>query len=115
MEQRFTRTRAPLAIRQLTHYNRLIKSFHSRALQRFFETGDAAGLPPALVLKIGDALAAIDTAETPSEVALFPGWRLHPLKGGLVGYWSVSINRNWRIVFRFSDGDAHDVDFLDYH
>lgn len=93
----------------------MIKSFRSRALERFFETGDGAGLAPALVLRIGDVLAAIDTAEAPSEVALFPGWQLHPLKGGFAGHWSVSINRNWRIVFRFSNGDAHDVDFVDYH
>ena len=45
----------------------------------------------------------------------FPGWRLHPLAGDLKGYWSVSITGNWRLIFRFKDGDAHDLDLVDYH
>jgi proteic killer suppression protein len=44
-----------------------------------------------------------------------PGWRLHPLKGDLAGFWSVAINGNWRIVLRFENGDVTDVDYLDYH
>ncbi len=44
-----------------------------------------------------------------------PGYRLHPLKGGLKGYWSVTISRNWRITFRFEDGDAYEVNLADYH
>jgi toxin HigB-1 len=46
---------------------------------------------------------------------LFPGWRLHPLKGDLKGFWSVTITGNWRVVFRFEKGDALDVDLTDYH
>lgn len=65
--------------------------------------------------KIADILAAIDTAEQPAEVALFPGWRLHLLKGALKGFWSVTITGNWRLLFRFEDGDAFDVDLVDYH
>ena len=56
-----------------------------------------------------------DTAEEPSDVGLFPGWRLHPLKGDLKGLWSVTITGNWRIVFSFRKGDAFDVDLTDYH
>ena len=44
-----------------------------------------------------------------------PGYRLHPLKGRLKGYWSISISGNWRVIFRFEDGDAYDVDLIDYH
>jgi len=44
-----------------------------------------------------------------------PGWRLHPLKGDLAGFWSVTIQANWRITFRFQEGAATDVDYLDYH
>lgn len=44
-----------------------------------------------------------------------PGWRLHPLTGGLAGHWSVWVNGNWRLTFRFDDGDAELVDYLDYH
>lgn len=44
-----------------------------------------------------------------------PGFNLHPLKGELKGFWSVTIHANWRIIFKFEDGNAFDVDFIDYH
>jgi proteic killer suppression protein len=44
-----------------------------------------------------------------------PGFRLHPLKGTLRGHWAVSVSGNWRVTFRFADGDAVDVDDVDYH
>jgi proteic killer suppression protein len=43
-----------------------------------------------------------------------PGFRLHPLKGDLAGYWSIIVSANWRIIFRFEHGDATDVDLVDY-
>lgn len=55
-----------------------------------------------------------DAARTPAELDL-PGLRLHPLKGKLAGYWSVSISANWRIIFRLEDGDVCDVELVDYH
>jgi proteic killer suppression protein len=93
----------------------MIKSFKNKKLKRFFEQGDAAALPAGQAEKISDILAALDTAVEPSEVGLFPGWRLHPLKGALKGFWSVTITGNWRVIFRFEDGDALDVDLVDYH
>jgi proteic killer suppression protein len=44
-----------------------------------------------------------------------PGFRLHPLKGEWKGYWAVTVRANWRVIFRFADGDALDLDYLDYH
>jgi proteic killer suppression protein len=44
-----------------------------------------------------------------------PGYRLHLLKGELAGFWSVSVSGNWRIIFRFENGAAYDVDLIDYH
>ncbi len=44
-----------------------------------------------------------------------PGFRLHPLKGDRAGQWSVRVSGNWRVVFRFEDGEAVDVDLIDYH
>ena len=44
-----------------------------------------------------------------------PGWRLHRLKGDLSDLWAVTVSGNWRLVFRFEDGDALDVDYLDYN
>ena len=45
----------------------------------------------------------------------FPGYRLHPLKGDLAGFWAVNVTANWRIIFRFENGDATDIDLVDYH
>ena len=59
-------------------------------------------------------LAHLDMAAKPSDLDL-PGYRLHPLKGDLKGLWSVTISGNWRIIFSFKDGDASDVDLVDYH
>lgn len=93
----------------------MIKSFKSKKLKRFFDQGDAAALTAGQAEKISDVLAALDTAAEPSEVGLFPGWRLHRLKGDLKGFWSITITGNWRVIFRFEDGDAFDVDLVDYH
>lgn len=60
------------------------------------------------------ALADLDEASRPADLDL-PGYRLHPLRGELKGFWSISISANWRIVFRFEEGDAYDVDLVDYH
>jgi len=44
-----------------------------------------------------------------------PGFRLHPLKSEFKGLWAVTVRANWRVIFRFADGDALDVDYADYH
>jgi toxin HigB-1 len=93
----------------------MIRSFKSKKLRRFFAADDAAGVPAGHAEKSADILAVIDTAEQPADIAMFPGWRLHPLKGELKGFWSVTITRNWRLIFRFEHGDAFDVDLVDYH
>ena len=93
----------------------MIKGFKHKGLKRLFENNETQGISAGQSQKLLDVLAAIDTAEEPGEVGLFPGWRLHPLKGNLKGFWSVTISGNWRIVFRFEKGDAHDLDLIDYH
>jgi len=92
-----------------------IRSIRHRGLKRLYKNGTGWDLPSSMVEKISDILLAIDEAAHPDEVGLFPGWRLHPLKGELKGFWSVTVSGNWRIVFRFEDGDAFDLDFVDYH
>jgi len=92
-----------------------IRSFRHKGLKRLYETGERKGIPAAFAEKITDILLAIDEATRPQDVGLFPGWRLHALKGNLKGFWSVSVSGNWRIVFRFAKGDAFDVDLIDYH
>jgi proteic killer suppression protein len=92
-----------------------IRSIRHKGLKGLYKTGEARGLPAAMVPKISDILLAIDEAAEPQEVGLFPGWKLHPLKGGLKGFWSVTVTGNWRVIFRFEEGDALDLDLVDYH
>jgi toxin HigB-1 len=92
----------------------MIQSFRDRRLKRLFERGDRSKVPPDMADKIENVLAVLDLASTVDDVDL-PGYRLHPLKGDLAGLWSVTINANWRIVFRFEDGMAFDVELIDYH
>ncbi len=92
-----------------------IRTFRHKGLKRLYDAGERRDIPAAIAEKIADVLLAIDEATRPGEVGLFPGWRLHPLKGDLKGFWSVTISGNWRVVFRFAKGDAFDVDLIDYH
>ncbi len=92
----------------------MIVGFRHRALRRLFELDDRRGLNSEHVDKIGRVLAQLNRSAKPDDMDL-PGFRLHPLKGKLSGYWSVTISANWRIIFRFEGEDATDVDYLDYH
>ena len=92
----------------------MILSFRHRGLANLYEREDRSRIPPEYVNKIERILARLDIAAQPSDMAL-PGYRLHPLRGDLRGLWSVRVSGNWRIVFRFDDGNVRDVDFVDYH
>lgn len=92
----------------------MIESFKHKGLKKFHQNGDRSGLSANMVNKIEEILAILDAAETVDE-ANVPGYRLHPLTGNLKGFWSVRVTGNWRIVFRFEDGAALDVDLTDYH
>jgi toxin HigB-1 len=92
----------------------MIKSFRHRGLQRLYERGDRSRINPTLVDKVETALGLLDVAETPEAVNL-PGYRLHPLRGDLRGFWSIRVSGNWRLIFRFDDRDVCDVDLVDYH
>ena len=93
----------------------MILSLRHKSLRIFYETGNARGLPAEQVSKLRRILTAIDEANEPKEIGLFPGWRLHQLAGEFQGFWSVTVTGNWRIVFRFEDGNASELDYLDYH
>lgn len=67
-----------------------------------------------LVDTVENILFVLDEALTVQALAI-PRYRLHPLKGRLKGYWSVAVKANWRIIFRFEKGHAHDVELIDYH
>ena len=92
----------------------MIRSFRHPGLKRLYERGDPGRIGADLAERVAVALADLDEAGKPSDLKL-PGYRLHPLKGNLKGFWSISITANWRIIFRFGEGDATDVDLIDYH
>jgi proteic killer suppression protein len=92
----------------------LIRNFRHRGLERLFLRGERSRIRPDLVAKVERVLARLN-ASAEAEDMDAPGFGLHPMSGDYKGYWSVTISRNWRVVFRFEDGNACDVDFVDYH
>jgi proteic killer suppression protein len=92
----------------------MIESFRHRGLKRLYQHNDRSGIGSTMLGRVEDILSILDAAEAISELDI-PGYRLHPLTGPLKGYWSVRVTGNWRIVFRFEDGAAWDVDLVDYH
>jgi proteic killer suppression protein len=92
----------------------MIGSFKHRGLKRFYVRDDRSGIRPDLVDTVQEILTVLDDAASPQDLNL-PGYRLHPLKGELKGFWSVNVGANWRIIFRFQGADAFDVELIDYH
>ena len=92
----------------------MIESFKHKGLKRLYEKNDGSRLPPEMVERIRDLLTALDAAESLDDLDR-PSFRLHSLKGKLKGLWAVTVRANWRITFRFDEGSATEVDFLDYH
>ena len=93
----------------------MIKTFHHKGLRRLFEDNDLRGVPSVLAQKIRRMLAQLHVSDEPGDMDGMPGWRLHPLKGDRAGQWSVTVSGNMRIVFRFENKNAVDVDLIDYH
>jgi proteic killer suppression protein len=92
----------------------MIRSFRHKELGRFFATGSTRGIDARLAPKLNRILTALNAATEPTQLDA-PSWRLHPLHGDREGQWSVWVTGNWRLVFVFEDGDAVDVDLVDYH
>lgn len=76
--------------------------------------GDRSKIRPDIVDKVQRVLSLLSVAELPEDVDL-PGFGLHALRGNLKGFWSVTVSRNHRIIFRFDNKHVHDVDLVDYH
>ena len=92
----------------------MIVGFRHKGLRLLYETGSARGVKAAHAPKLLSILAALDVATTPDELSL-PSYRLHPLKGDMKGHWSIWVNGNWRVTFRFTGTDVELVDYRDYH
>ena len=92
----------------------MIASFKHRGLKVLYEGRTVRRVAPEHVRKLLDILGILDRSQRPQDVDL-PGMRLHPLKGELKGYRAVTVSGNWRVIFRFDDGNVVDVDYLGYH
>jgi len=92
----------------------MIQSFKHKGLQKYFEKGDYSKIQPVNRKKIRLILSLLNAATDIRDMS-FPGSNLHKLTGDFDKYWSVSVSGNWRIIFLFEDGDAFEVDYLDYH
>jgi len=91
--------------------------FRHKGLRQLFEDDIAKGVPPTMAEKLRKLLLAIETANDLEQVSRFPGWKLHPLKGDLNGFWSLTVTGNWRLIFRYDPGTntAAEINLIDYH
>ncbi len=93
----------------------MIKSFANRRTQELYITGKAKRFPTDVAKRAARKLEYIDLAVRVDDLRTPPGNRLHMLEGDREGQYSISINDQWRICFRFVAGDAYDVEVCDYH
>ena len=92
----------------------MIASSRHKGLEQLYRDGSKRGVQAAHVPKLLRILSVLDVAAAPADLAI-PSFRAHPLKGDLAGQWSVWVNGNWRVTFRFVDSDVELVDYQDYH
>ena len=91
--------------------------FRHKGLRQLHADDNAKGVRPAMADKLRKLLFALETADDIEQVSRFPGWKLHPLKGDLKGFWSLTVTANWRVIFRYDEATntASDIDLIDYH
>ena len=94
----------------------MIKSFRHKGLKLLWEQNSNSKLTAELIGRIERMLEIIDSAQrVPEDFGAFQNWNIHKLSGDIADYWSVKVNKNYRIVFRFDGQHAYDLDYLDYH
>ncbi|MGD0887405.1 MAG: type II toxin-antitoxin system RelE/ParE family toxin [Thermodesulfovibrionales bacterium] len=92
----------------------MIKTFSHKGLEDFFYGGTKKGIRVNHAKKLADILDRLDAAEDIRDMK-FPGSDLHQLKEKMKSLWAVKVSGNWRVVFRFEEGNAYDVNYMDYH
>ena len=92
----------------------MIKSFKHKGLEQYFLTGSLAGIQANHEKRLRAILQQLDQAKIIQDMNL-PSLRLHQLKGDRAGTWSVKVSGNWRVTFRFENGEAEVIDYEDYH
>ena len=93
----------------------MIESFASAETERLFAIGKSRRLPPDILRRAVMRLTQLDAATVIDDLRLPPSNRLEALRGSREGQWSIRINEQWRICFRFDHGNAQDVEIVDYH
>ena len=96
------------------YHTATIRRFLHRGLRRLYENDDRRGVNSEVVDKTARVLARLDVVTRPEQLKL-PGFGLHRLEGDLAGYWSVAVQGDWRIIFRFDAANTTDVDLVEYH
>ena len=94
-----------------------LENFRHKGLKQIWEGLRSRKVPHEMADKLRKLLFAIETADGLDQLSRYPGWRLHPLKGSLAGFWSLTVTGNWRLVFRYEEdtNTASDIDLIDYH
>lgn len=92
----------------------MIVSFRHKGLEAFFRTGSQAGIQPVHAKRLREMLTALHGASGPNDLAR-PSWRLHGLSGDRAGFHAMTVQANWRLVFRFDGDNVELLDYLDYH
>jgi toxin HigB-1 len=92
----------------------MIESFRHKGLKQLFEDDNPKGVNAEHIRKLKQILALLDAANSVDGLDV-QSFRLHALKGDLKGLWSITVRANWRVIFKFENGNASDVDLVDYH
>ena len=93
----------------------MIRSFADKETEAFYETGESRRLPVDIQKRAAMRLTQLNAAVRVEDLRMPPSNRLEALHGDRDGQWSIRINEQWRVCFRFEDGDAFDVEIVDYH
>jgi proteic killer suppression protein len=92
----------------------VIKSFKHKGLEEFYGSGSTRGIQANHAKKLKMQLAALDTSQSIDDMDV-PGYRLHQLTGNRRGIWTITVNANWRLTFKFEEGNVHILNYEDYH
>ncbi|TAK74241.1 MAG: peptidase [Gammaproteobacteria bacterium] len=92
----------------------MIKNFQHKGLEKFYLKGNVSKIQPMHERRLRMILSRLESIHKPEDMNL-PGFNFHALRNDMKDYYSVSVNKNWRVIFKFDGVDAFDVDYIDYH
>lgn len=92
----------------------MIVTIRHKNLRQYYEDGNGGKLPHEQLLKISRILTALDAVSSENDIMAL-GLGIHKLTGNMKDFWALKVSANYRITFKFDDGDIFDVDYVDYH